>query len=117
MGFVRRVRREHRRYQEDPNLLHNEDLHCRILETWKQGSPQFHKDLVAAGVAEEAAFVAQQRMWEERDRLVAAGWALTDAREQAERNHLMLGPDLPEQTEGEKANAERVQSPHEYRSL
>jgi hypothetical protein len=105
-GFSKRVREKYRKYKEGPELLHNRDLHRRILSAWKQESPVFWKALEAAGLAKEAAFVAQQEMWEEQDRLLAAGMPVTDAREQAERTHLMLGPDLPEPSEGEVARAE-----------
>lgn len=106
-GFAKRVREKYRRYKADPELLHNRDLHRRILSAWKQESPVFWKELVTSGLAQEAAFVAQQEMWEERDRLVAAGMAVTDAREQAERVHLLLGSDLPEPSDGERSRAEK----------
>jgi hypothetical protein len=55
------------------------------------------------------AFVCQQRMWAESDRLEKAGMPPTDAREQAEREHLMLEPeeeaedfsDLPPELQGQ----------------
>jgi hypothetical protein len=106
-GFVQRTRREYGRYQADPNLIHNRDLHRRILEAWRQESPEFLERLTKAGIAEEAAFVAQQRMWEEQARLVKAGVPWTDAQEQAERTCLMLGPDLSEPSEGELAWARK----------
>lgn len=39
------------------------------------------------------AYVLQQRTWAEKDKLVAAVMLVTDARGQAEREHLMLEPE------------------------
>jgi hypothetical protein len=49
--------------------------------------------LERAGMTDKLAFVVQQRMWEEQDRLIEAGLPYTDAREIAERENLMMEPE------------------------
>jgi hypothetical protein len=51
------------------------------------------------GVLEAMAYVRQQKMWEQNDALVKAGMPPTDAREQAERDNLMLEPEQAEASE------------------
>lgn len=75
-------------------------LHERILGTWKRDSPEMYRRLQKCGVLEEMAFVCQMRMWEERDRLLESGMYYTDAREIAEREHLMLEPEEPPSEDG-----------------
>jgi hypothetical protein len=90
------IRLEARRRKRDPDLLQNQEIHRRILATWERESPKMWASLTSAGVAQEAAFVAQQKMWEEMDNLLKAGMPVTDAREQAERQHLLLAPEADE---------------------
>ena len=93
---VKRIRLEARRRRRDPDLIQNNDLHRRILATWERGSPKMWASLKAAGVADEAAFLAQQRMWEEQALLIETGVPVTDAREEAEKAHLLLAPEMEE---------------------
>lgn len=90
---VQRIKAEHQRLLANEETLHNQDLHKRILATWQQTSPKMHLRLRTQGALEALAFVAQQRMWAEQAQLIKAGTPVTDAREQAERNHLMLEPE------------------------
>lgn len=90
---VIQLRLEARRRRSDPDLLQNNEMHRRILRSWETERPAMWARLTAQNLTETMAFLAQQRMWEERDRLLEAGMPLTDAREQAEREHLMLGPE------------------------
>ena len=90
---VVRLRMEERRRRNSPDLIHNRDLHSRILRSWETERPAMWARLSQQKMTETMAFLAQHRMWEERDRLLAAGMPITDAREQAERAHLMLGPE------------------------
>ena len=76
-----------------PTFVHNQDLHERIVATWKQESPKMWRRLQTAGAGGLLARVLQQRMWAERDRLISLGMPATDAREQAEKEHLMLEPE------------------------
>lgn len=87
---VQLIKTEHQRLLANEETLHNQDLHKRILATWQQTSPKMFLRLRTQGVLEAMAFVAQQRMWVEQAQLIKAGTPVTDAREQAERNHLML---------------------------
>lgn len=91
-AHVDQIRKEYREYRQDEKVLHNKDLHVRILKTWKQVSPMFHRELRVANLLHELAFVAQERMWREEDRLLQAGLPWVDAMEQAERRHLHAGP-------------------------
>lgn len=93
--FAAKIRKEYQALKADENLLHNRDLHRRILMTWQQTSPRMWKNLERMGLAEPLAFVLQERMWQESKRLREAGMPVTDAREQAEREHLMLEPEAP----------------------
>ena len=90
---VVRLRLEARRRRSSPDLMQNQEMHQRILRSWETERPAMWARLTAQNLTETMAFLAQQRMWEERDRLLEAGMPLTDAREQAEREHLMLGPE------------------------
>lgn len=87
------IRKEWADLQADENLIHNEDLHRRIIATWKQESPQMWRRLQNAGMGGTLARVLQQRMWKEQEALISSGMPVTDAREQAERQHLMLEPE------------------------
>ena len=87
------IRDEYRRLRTDPATIHNQEMHRRILETWKRESPAMWERLAKLSLTVPMAFVAQQRMWAERDRLVAAGMPITDAREEAEKAHLLLEPE------------------------
>ena len=90
---VVRLRMEERRRRNSPDLIHNLEMHRRILRSWELERPAMWARLSKQNLTETLAFLAQHRMWEEQDRLLAAGMPITDAREQAERAHLMLGPE------------------------
>ena len=89
---IQRIKAEHQKYLDAGEVV-TVPLHQRILETWKRDSPKMYLRLRSQGVLEAMAYVSQQRMWEESDRLEKAGMPPTDAREQAEREHLMLEPE------------------------
>ena len=79
--------------QAQPDHVHNQELHLQIVSTWRQLSPKMWRRLQYEGMGGLLARVLQQRMWAERDRLIEQGTPVTDAREQAEREHLMLEPE------------------------
>ena len=93
---VQRIKAEHQKYLDEGAEI-TIPLHQRILATWKADSPAMYLRLRTQGVLEAMAFVCQQRMWDEQARLIKAGMPVTDAREQAERQHLMLDPENPQQ--------------------
>ena len=95
------IEQEYAALQADEELIHNQDLHKRILSSWRQTSPMMWARLQQAGLADKLAFVLQQRMWTEMDSLMEGGYPVTDAREQAEREHLMLEPEQDEDPESE----------------
>ena len=107
---VAAIRLEARRRRRDPDLIQNQEMHRRLLATWERDRPRMWASLSAAGrgVADDLAFVAQQRMWERRAELMKAGMPLTDARETAEREHLLL---TPEADEAEMARPEEPEAP------
>lgn len=91
--WVTAIQEQHAALQASEETVHNRDLHARILSSWMQTSPQMMRNLERAGIADALAFVVQQRMWAEQADLTAQGMPVTDAREQAERNQLMLEPE------------------------
>lgn len=102
-SFKAQIEADYRRMKAE-EVLHNLDLHQYILETWERDSPRMWASLTAQGLTEKFAFVQQERMWRREDELLKAGYPITDAREEAWRDHLMLEPepsipddsDLPE---------------------
>lgn len=92
-AFKRKIEQEYRALLRDESVIHNRILHNSILETWKQGSPKMWANLQREKMADKLAYVLQQRMWERRDELVRAGMPITDAREMAEQEELMLEPE------------------------
>ena len=89
---VARIKAEHQKYLDAEESV-TIPLHERILATWQRDSPRMYLRLRTQGALEAMAFVCQVRMWAESDRLEKAGMPPTDAREQAEREHLMLEPE------------------------
>ena len=95
--FRRQIELERRKLLRDENVLHNKILHNSILETWKQGSPKMWARLQRLKLTDKLAYVLQQRMWARQEELMRAGLPVTDAREQAERETLMLEPEAQDQ--------------------
>lgn len=90
--WIAQIKAEWTRYQEEEETV-TMPLHRRILATWKQDSPKMWRRLQAAGIASKLAFVVQVRMWARQKELLKAGYPVTDAREIAEREELMLEPE------------------------
>ena len=93
-----RIKAERKQYQAE-EVIHNPDLHWQILETWRRDSPKMVARLEKQGILDDLAFVCQERMWRAAKDNRKAGLPVTDAREQAERDHLMLEPEEPEALE------------------
>ena len=93
-----RIKAERKQYQAE-EVIHNPDLHRQILETWRRDSPKMVARLEKQGILDDLAFVCQERMWRAAKDNRKAGLPVTDAREQAERDHLMLEPEEPEALE------------------
>lgn len=104
--WVKEIRAEYKRLTEDEMTLHNSGMHQRILDTWREGSPKMWANLVKHNLTEELAFVLQERMWNRQKELMKAGYPVTDAREVAEREELMLEPE-----KGEDENTEEEEHP------
>ena len=100
---VQRIKAEHQKYL-DEGVEITIPLHERILATWKANRPKMYLRLRTQGVLEAMAFVCQQRMWAEKAMLVKGGMPVADAREQAEREHLMLEPENDQLAEDNPAN-------------
>lgn len=97
--WARSIRAEALKYKANEETIHNKDLHQRILTIWEQGSPKMWKNLMALNLADDLAYVLQQRMWTESEAMISQGHPMTDAVEQAERNHLMLEPESEPETQ------------------
>ena len=87
------IKTEAARLDADEEHLHNNLLHKEILAQWKEHSPAMWKRLEAVNLAEPLAKVLQARMWDRQEELLRGGMPVTDAREQAEKEHLMLEPE------------------------
>lgn len=92
LQMVASIKKERKKY-EDEDVIHNREMHHQILATWKRDSPQMTKRLRNLQVLDDLAFVCQERMWQANDGYRASGMPPTDARETAEREHLMLEPE------------------------
>lgn len=93
-----KIKAERKRYEAE-EVIHNPDLHQQILEAWRRDSPKMVARLEKQGILDDLAFVCQERMWRAAKDNRKAGLPVTDAREQAERDHLMLEPEEPEALE------------------
>ena len=91
-NLVRHVNQKHREISSKVDLIHNQELHQQILEDWKQESPEMYQSLSKLGILEKMAFVQQQEMWSQYEQNLRAGMQVTDAREQAERETLLMEP-------------------------
>lgn len=114
-----KIKAERKQYEEDEEVIHNRDLHSQILSTWRRCSPKMVKELEALKILDDMAFVCQERMWRTSELYRKGGMYFTDAREQAEREHLMLEPeeierddsDLPLELQGlSEHDAERARA-------
>lgn len=111
-----RIKAERKQYQAE-EVIHNPDLHRQILETWRRDSPKMVARLQKQGILDDLAFVCQERMWRAAKDNRKAGLPVTDAREQAERDHLMLEPEDPEHDEPMSPLAELQASIGEAQAL
>lgn len=93
-----KIKSERKQYEAE-EVIHNPDLHQQILEAWRRDSPKMVARLQKQGILDDLAFVCQERMWRAAKDNRRAGLPVTDAREQAERDHLMLEPEEPEALE------------------
>lgn len=93
-----KIKSERKQYEAE-EVIHNPDLHQQILEAWRRYSPKMVARLEKQGILDDLAFVCQERMWRAAKDNRKAGLPVTDAREQAERDHLMLEPEEPEALE------------------
>lgn len=94
-----RARATEIREQEIPiNLQLNE----QILKTWEALRPVMWRRLAMSKTAEDLALVVQVAMWDAVEAYERAGMPPTDAREQAEREWLMMEPEAEETPEAEK---------------
>lgn len=98
LQMARQIKAERQKYEAE-EVLHNKELHKQILETWRRDSPQMVARLEKLKILDDLAFVCQERMWQATEDNRKSGMPPTDAREQAERDHLMLEPEKGEQME------------------
>lgn len=91
--WIKAITLEHRQRVKDENTIHNKILHQYILDTWQRDSPRMWARLLQANLTERLAYVLQQRMWDRAKELRQGGMSVTDAREIAEREELILEPE------------------------
>lgn len=91
--WANEIRAQYKALLEDEEHLHNSLLHQTILETWKRHSPRMHQNLQALQLLTPLAYVLQARMWDREQELLDQGMPVTDAREQAEKENLLLEPE------------------------
>lgn len=89
---IAKTKAERQRF-EQAGAIHNRRLHRQILDAWARFSPKMTARLKRQGILNDYAYVCQARMWQENERLQQSGLPVTDAREQAERAHLLLEPE------------------------
>lgn len=87
------ILQEYLRLRHNDETLHNRELDRHILATWERDSPKLWADLQRLQITKQLAYVLQQRMWTRQKELLQAGMPVTDAREMAEREILMLEPE------------------------
>lgn len=87
------IKAKYKALKENEDHIHNNLIHDHILETWKRDSPVMWKNLSLMMLTTPLAYVLQAEMWERKKQLMKAGLPMTDAREQAERETLMLEPE------------------------
>lgn len=93
LQWAREIRAQAKRLDEDEDHIHNNRMHADILKTWEVHSPKMWARLQKANLADPLAKVLQARMWDRKHDLMDAGYPMTDAREVAEREILMLEPE------------------------
>lgn len=91
--WIKAIKAEHQRLMDDEEHLHNNLMHDRIREVWQRDSPKMWARLSMAGLTTPLAYVLQARMWDRQAELIRGGMPVTDAREVAERELLMLEPE------------------------
>lgn len=97
--WMQEIRAQAARLEADEEHVHNNVMHESILAAWKEHSPVMWAQLTASNLADPLAKVLQARMWDRQAELLKAGLPVTDAREQAEREHLMLEPEAESERE------------------
>lgn len=88
---LRQIKQEAKRLLADEDVTHNRELHRQILASWREQRPAMWQRLQKERAAEPLAVVLQERMWVQMEALIDAGVQMNEARNQAERDHLMLG--------------------------
>lgn len=95
LQMAMQIKAERKQYEQE-GAIHNQLLHKQILESWKRDSPQMFARLTKQQTLDDLAYVSQQRMWRQMEQYQAGGMSRADARQEAEREHLMLEPETPE---------------------
>ena len=102
------IRAKYKALTEDEEHLHNNLMQEHILATWKRDSPVMWKNLTQLMLTGPLAYVVQAEMWARKKELMQAGLPVTDAREQAEKETLMLEPEADQQEVDDPAEAEKL---------
>lgn len=110
--WAHRIKQEAKALEADEDQVHNNLMHKSILATWERGSPVMWARLQAANLVDPLARVLQARMWARKAELMQGGLPVTDAREEAERETLMLEPEADQ--ESDRLEALQRQEPTTY---
>lgn len=94
-AYKAEIEAEYRQYRAE-EVIHNREMHQRIMTAWEMESPRMWSNLIALGLTDKLAFVVQERMWRRREELLSQGFPVTDAREVAEQEELLMEPEVPE---------------------
>lgn len=79
-----------------------------LLERWESGSPKLWRNLKRMDLVEPLAQVLLSRMYQRMTELERSGMPPTDAREQAEREILMLEPEQEQEAENGLVELDRL---------
>lgn len=111
LQMTAQIKAERKKYEAE-EVMHNRELHQQILSAWEQDSSKMVERLKKLGILDDLAFVSQERMWRRAKELRQSGLPVTDAREMAERETLMLEPEtLPDPARRMTPEAESAMLP------
>jgi hypothetical protein len=74
---------------ETPGSLEEQDL----IKHWRRNRPKMYRRLLAAGMLEKMAFVLYEKMYQSTRVYIQGGLPYPDAREEATRDWLIMGPE------------------------
>lgn len=94
--WVAEIEKEYCSLTADEAVIHSKDLQKQILANWREHSPNMWANLrkESPSFPDKLAYVLQERMWRRSKELREGGMLYTDAQEEAEKEILMLEPEV-----------------------